>query len=109
MSRFVAFPTKVRHKATPDELQTYGWLRHNGRSFGRQQLIDEAYNISVSMVKRADEESGTGGDWAVRVTTTKVPGKGSARKRISVVMVSPNYWAFMFSFSLILLQCNPSI
>lgn len=41
----------LRHEAKQDDgLASYGWLRHDGRSFGRQQLVDKDYNISVTMV-----------------------------------------------------------
>ena len=51
-----------------------------------QLLIDEDYNISVTMVKQSSEESGVGGDWAVRLSASRVPGRGAPRKRISLVM-----------------------
>ena len=38
------------------------------------------------MVKQTTEESGAGGDWAVRLSASRVPGRGSPRKRISLVM-----------------------
>ncbi len=43
---------QVRHQASQeDKLTTYGWVRHDGRTFGRQLLVDEDYNITVSMVR----------------------------------------------------------
>lgn len=46
----------IRHEAQQqDKLTSYGWLRHDGRSYGRQQLIDGDFNITVQMVRaRAD-------------------------------------------------------
>lgn len=41
----------LRHEAEQqDKLTSYGWLRHDGRSYGRQQLIDGHFNITVQMV-----------------------------------------------------------
>ena len=48
---------QVRHQASQDDkLDTYGWLRHDGRTFGRQVLVDEDYNITVSMVREGERE-----------------------------------------------------
>lgn len=59
---------RVRHEAKQDDrLLRYGWIRHDGRSYGRQTLFDEEYNITVTMVKRFAPTSGPGGDWAVRL------------------------------------------
>lgn len=40
----------MRHEASQsDKLSSYGWLRHDGVTFGRQRLIDRDHNISISM------------------------------------------------------------
>lgn len=45
-------PDSIRHEAQQqDRLTSYGWLRHDGRSFGRQQLIDGDFNITLQMVR----------------------------------------------------------
>ena len=41
---------------------------------------------SCLQVKQSGEDSGTGGDWAVRLSAERVPGRGAPRKRISLVM-----------------------
>lgn len=42
---------KVRHAASQDDkLGSYGWVRHDGRAFGRQQLVDGELNITMTMV-----------------------------------------------------------
>jgi mannosyl-oligosaccharide glucosidase len=46
-------PDSIRHEAQQqDKLTSYGWLRHDGRSYGRQQLIDGDFNITLQMVRR---------------------------------------------------------
>ena len=40
----------------------------------------------MAQVKQHSEESGIGGDWAVRLSASRVLGRGTARKRISLVM-----------------------
>ncbi|MEW5316627.1 MAG: hypothetical protein WDW38_007987 [Sanguina aurantia] len=74
---------KLRHEASQgDRLTSYGWVRHDGRSYGVQQLIDEDYNITLSMLKHTDAWSGTGGDWAVRVSVSRTDlGRLSAPQR----------------------------
>lgn len=53
---------RVRHEASQgDGLASYGWTRHDGRSYGEQSLVDGEYNISVSMVGR-----GPASAWWVR-------------------------------------------
>lgn len=34
-------------------LRRYGWLRHDGRTFGEQELLDAHLNITTSMVSVA--------------------------------------------------------
>ncbi|KAL1550439.1 ADP-ribosylation factor GTPase-activating protein gcs1 [Salvia divinorum] len=50
-----------------DELTTYGWTHHNGRDYGRQVLVDQKLVLTTSFLKSKEEESGYGGDWAVRI------------------------------------------
>ncbi|GAB4823973.1 hypothetical protein N2152v2_011019 [Parachlorella kessleri] len=47
----------IRHEAQQrDGLKQYGWLEHDGESFGVQQLRDEKYNITIAWAKRWCEE-----------------------------------------------------
>lgn len=42
----------IRHEAQQqDKLTSFGWLRHDGRGYGRQQLVDGDFNITVQMVR----------------------------------------------------------
>ncbi|XP_024994178.1 mannosyl-oligosaccharide glucosidase GCS1-like isoform X2 [Cynara cardunculus var. scolymus] len=50
-----------------DDLQTYGWNKHNGRDFGHQILIDHGMTLTTSFLKSKVDGSGYGGDWAFRV------------------------------------------
>uniref|UniRef100_A0A2P2M3T4 Mannosyl-oligosaccharide glucosidase n=1 Tax=Rhizophora mucronata TaxID=61149 RepID=A0A2P2M3T4_RHIMU len=50
-----------------DELSTYGWTQHNGRDFGHQVLVDQDLKLGTSFLKSKSEDSGYGGDWAVRI------------------------------------------
>lgn len=50
-----------------DELSTYGWSDHNGRDYGRQELVDHGLLLTTSFLKVKGEGSGYGGDWAVRL------------------------------------------
>jgi mannosyl-oligosaccharide glucosidase len=41
----------VRHEAQQsDRLISYGWLVHDGRSYGRQEIMDGPFNITLQMV-----------------------------------------------------------
>lgn len=58
----------LRHWAEErDGLGRYGWTRHDGRSFGEQELVDGRFVLNTTFLKRLDG-AGPGGEWAVRVT-----------------------------------------
>ncbi len=43
---------RVRHQASQDDrLQRYGWVRHDGRTWGQQVLVDGTYNLTLTMVR----------------------------------------------------------
>ncbi|XP_065043148.1 mannosyl-oligosaccharide glucosidase GCS1-like isoform X1 [Musa acuminata AAA Group] len=50
-----------------DDLSTYGWRDHNGRDYGRQEIVDHGLSFMTSFLKEKREGSGYGGDWAVRL------------------------------------------
>ncbi|KAI8927969.1 glycoside hydrolase [Entophlyctis helioformis] len=61
----------IRHTCEQgDHLSGYAWNKHDGRSYGTQEIKDAANNISITteFVKVAGGEHG--GDWAVRITGT---------------------------------------
>ncbi|PNF40173.1 Mannosyl-oligosaccharide glucosidase GCS1 [Cryptotermes secundus] len=51
-----------------DNLGRYGWLEHDGRNFGLQEIEDGPFNITVSFVKRPGGNHG--GDWTARISVT---------------------------------------
>ena len=53
-----------------DNLAKYGWLQHDGRMFGTQEIIDEDFVLTTDFLKRLSGNHG--GDWTARV-------KGEAR------------------------------
>ena len=54
---------KLRHKCEQDEVDRYGFMAHDGRSFGAQPIVDSANGIALqtSFVRTDD------GGWAVRI------------------------------------------
>lgn len=50
-----------------DDLSTFGWREHNGRDFGRQELVENDMILETSFVKLKEDSLGYGGDWAVRI------------------------------------------
>ncbi|XP_024535407.1 alpha-glucosidase 2 isoform X1 [Selaginella moellendorffii] len=50
-----------------DGLKRYGWVRHDGISYGRQVILDQNMNITTFFSKSWNDGSGYGGDWSVRV------------------------------------------
>ncbi|NXJ87212.1 MOGS glucosidase, partial [Trogon melanurus] len=56
-----------------DGLSRYGWLMHDGRSFGTQEIRDGALTLTTEFVKRPGGQHG--GDWSWRITArTEEPG-----------------------------------
>ncbi|XP_060809205.1 mannosyl-oligosaccharide glucosidase isoform X3 [Amyelois transitella] len=49
-----------------DNLASYGWLRHDGVSFGEQLILDHPHNITTSFIKTPGGEHG--GHWTVRIS-----------------------------------------
>uniref|UniRef100_A0A7I4A5H3 Mannosyl-oligosaccharide glucosidase n=1 Tax=Physcomitrium patens TaxID=3218 RepID=A0A7I4A5H3_PHYPA len=54
-----------------DKLTRYAWVRHDGATYGRQEIIDQGLAITTSFMKHEDPKSGYGGDWAVRVAVAE--------------------------------------
>ena len=54
---------KLRHKCEQDQVDRYGFMAHDGRSFGAQPIVDSANAIALqtSYVRAED------GGWAVRI------------------------------------------
>lgn len=50
-----------------DDLSTYGWKKHNGRDYGHQVLVDHGMILTTEFLKSKGDDSGYGGDWAVRI------------------------------------------
>lgn len=50
-----------------DGLSQYGWTHHDGRNFGHQVIVDQDVSLATSFLKSKGEDSGYGGDWAVRI------------------------------------------
>ncbi|XP_045506092.1 mannosyl-oligosaccharide glucosidase [Colias croceus] len=53
-----------------DNLPTYGWIRHDGFTFGEQIISDPPHDIVTSYVKTAGGEHG--GQWTARINVTSV-------------------------------------
>lgn len=50
-----------------DGLSQYGWTDHDGRNYGHQMIVDHEMELATSFLKSKGEDSGYGGDWAVRL------------------------------------------
>lgn len=49
-----------------DRLQGYGWLMHDGVTFGVQEIRDNDFTLTTEFVKRMGGDHG--GDWTWRIT-----------------------------------------
>lgn len=59
-------PPRLHHWCDQgDNLQRYGWLKHDGINFGVQEIVEDQYTIRTEFVKRPGGDYG--GDWTARV------------------------------------------
>ncbi|KAH3787199.1 mannosyl-oligosaccharide glucosidase-like [Dreissena polymorpha] len=69
-------PPPIRHWCDQgDKLHKYGWLKHDGRHFGVQEIHDGDFKVTTSFVKRPGGSHG--GDWTAYIdvsNTTTRPG-----------------------------------
>lgn len=50
-----------------NDLKSFGWREHNGRDFGRQELLEQDMILATSFVKSKEGSLGYGGDWSIRI------------------------------------------
>lgn len=85
-------PDSIRHEAQQqDRLTSYGWLRHDGRSYGRQQLIDGDFNITLQMVR----------------VTNRSPCIGTPQQELESVLSAQSTSSHHVAASLVSLQTCP--
>ncbi|KAM8878839.1 mannosyl-oligosaccharide glucosidase [Spinachia spinachia] len=67
MRQFADMDVNLRHTCEQgDRLQGYGWLMHDGVTFGVQEIRDNDFTLTTEFVKRMGGDHG--GDWTWRVT-----------------------------------------
>ncbi|CAG5928549.1 unnamed protein product [Menidia menidia] len=67
MRQFSDTDVNLRHTCEQgDHLKSYGWLMHDGLSFGVQEIQDEGFTLTTEFVKRMGGDHG--GDWTWRIT-----------------------------------------
>ncbi|XP_030644183.1 mannosyl-oligosaccharide glucosidase [Chanos chanos] len=67
MRQFSDLDVNLRHTCEQgDRLHGYGWLMHDGLSFGVQEIHDSDFILTTEFVKRMGGENG--GDWTWRIT-----------------------------------------
>ncbi|XP_076871767.1 mannosyl-oligosaccharide glucosidase [Brachyhypopomus gauderio] len=67
MRQFSEGDVSLRHTCEQgDHLPSYGWLAHDGHSFGVQEIRDNDFTLTTEFVKRTGGDHG--GDWTWRIT-----------------------------------------
>ncbi|XP_039607741.1 mannosyl-oligosaccharide glucosidase [Polypterus senegalus] len=67
LRQFGGLDINLRHNCEQgDHLPSYGWLMHDGTSFGIQEIRDVDFTLTTEFVKRAGGDHG--GDWTWRIT-----------------------------------------
>jgi len=49
-----------------DNLESFGWLEHDGRNFGVQEIQDGPFLLTTSFIKTVDGHRG--GHWTARIS-----------------------------------------
>ena len=62
----------LRHACEQGDLERYGWVKHDGVSFGEQELVDGLNNVLFKtwFVKKREMEQ-SDGEWSARITAEK--------------------------------------
>lgn len=77
MRQFSNSDMNLRHTCEQgDRLQGYGWLMHDGLTFGVQEIRDNDFTLTTEFVKRIGGDHG--GDWTWRIT---------AKQHVSLVLI----------------------
>ncbi|XP_065813717.1 mannosyl-oligosaccharide glucosidase isoform X1 [Labrus bergylta] len=67
MRQFSDLDVNLRHTCEQgDRLQGYGWLMHDGITFGVQEIRDNDFTLTTEFVKKMGGDHG--GDWTWRIT-----------------------------------------
>lgn len=61
---------------TDDGLDQYGWLQHDGRTFGYQEIKDYPFTLETSFVKFPNNKYG--GDWTARISVRDTAGRNES-------------------------------
>ncbi|OQV18067.1 Mannosyl-oligosaccharide glucosidase GCS1 [Hypsibius exemplaris] len=67
----------LRHLCDQNDKLRYGWQQHDGRSFGYQEIIDDAVNISTTFVKRHNDQTN---DWISRIAIGATASASNSKK-----------------------------
>ncbi|XP_071828540.1 mannosyl-oligosaccharide glucosidase-like isoform X2 [Apostichopus japonicus] len=63
-------PLPIRHTCEQsDQLESYGWLKHDGLNFGIQDIVEKEFSLTTQFVKRPGGRNG--GDWSARINGKK--------------------------------------
>ncbi|TRY99540.1 hypothetical protein DNTS_020832 [Danionella cerebrum] len=72
MRQFTDLDGNLRHTCEQgDHLPGYGWVMHDGLSFGVQEIHDRDFTLITEFVKRMGGDHG--GDWTWRITAKQQP------------------------------------
>ena len=89
-----------RHDTRQDELTQFEWIRHDGKYYGQQNLLDSSYNMKINTTfvippaitepisnlnETSSDESGTGIkeiSWVQRINVESIDGEGELRKSL---------------------------
>lgn len=62
---------RIRHWCDQgDSLKKFGWLKHDGKNFGVQEIVENTFKFNTSFVKR--QGGSNGGDWSSRITAVPI-------------------------------------
>ncbi|XP_014216045.1 mannosyl-oligosaccharide glucosidase GCS1-like [Copidosoma floridanum] len=66
-----------------DNLERYGWLKHDGKNFGVQEIVDKGTLIRTSFIKNI--HGNNGGDWTAHINVTEIKPLPQQKRRITLL------------------------
>lgn len=71
-----------------DNLPKYGWLRHDGVSYGEQEIVDEDFILTTEFIKKP--HGARGGDWTARIKGKTRHGEKQSYQAVSLMFAVSN-------------------
>lgn len=78
------YEPRLRHWCDQnDKLEKYGWLKHDSKNFGIQEIVDKGLLLRTTFVKNIRGQNG--GDWTANINVTEIKPIQNQKRRITLL------------------------